>query len=128
VAAWRTPADATGARVVDKVVGMEAAGSSSRARSRWPRGRLRAGPQGRQAARARRTPCPTALEYGEATLEIHRDASRAGERVLLVDDVLATGGTGRATRRWSRLRAVARRRGPDGAQLPARPATIGDSR
>ena len=33
------------------------------------------------------------LEYGEATLEIHRDAVKRGERVLLVDDVLATGGT-----------------------------------
>lgn len=38
-----------------------------------------------------------ALEYGEATLEIHQDAVRPGERVLLVDDVLATGGTARAT-------------------------------
>ncbi|HWB68046.1 MAG TPA: adenine phosphoribosyltransferase [Mycobacteriales bacterium] len=33
------------------------------------------------------------LEYGEATLEVHRDAFSPGERVLLVDDVLATGGT-----------------------------------
>jgi adenine phosphoribosyltransferase len=39
------------------------------------------------------------LEYGRATLEIHRDAIAAGERVLLVDDVLATGGTLAATRR-----------------------------
>ena len=38
-----------------------------------------------------------ALEYGEATLELHRDAVLPGERVLLVDDVLATGGTARAT-------------------------------
>ncbi|GAA1143478.1 adenine phosphoribosyltransferase [Nocardioides aquiterrae] len=38
-----------------------------------------------------------ALEYGEATLEVHRDAVRPGESVLLVDDVLATGGTARAT-------------------------------
>ncbi len=37
------------------------------------------------------------LEYGTATLEIHRDAIRPGERVLIVDDVLATGGTARAT-------------------------------
>lgn len=34
-----------------------------------------------------------ALEYGEATLEVHQDAIRPGQRVLLVDDVLATGGT-----------------------------------
>jgi adenine phosphoribosyltransferase len=37
------------------------------------------------------------LEYGTATLEIHQDAVAAGERVLIVDDVLATGGTARAT-------------------------------
>jgi adenine phosphoribosyltransferase len=37
-----------------------------------------------------------ALEYGTATLEIHRDAIAAGERVLIVDDVLATGGTAKA--------------------------------
>jgi adenine phosphoribosyltransferase len=34
-----------------------------------------------------------ALEYGEATLELHQDAFIAGQRVLVVDDVLATGGT-----------------------------------
>ena len=33
------------------------------------------------------------LEYGEAVMEIHDDAIRAGERVLIVDDLLATGGT-----------------------------------
>jgi adenine phosphoribosyltransferase len=34
-----------------------------------------------------------ALEYGTATLELHTDSLRAGQRVLIVDDVLATGGT-----------------------------------
>lgn len=34
-----------------------------------------------------------ALEYGTATLELHTDALRPGQRVLIVDDVLATGGT-----------------------------------
>ena len=38
-----------------------------------------------------------ALEYGTATLEIHTDAVTPGERVLVVDDVLATGGTAAAT-------------------------------
>jgi len=38
------------------------------------------------------------LEYGQAVLEIHRDAVREGERVLIADDVLATGGTLRAAR------------------------------
>jgi adenine phosphoribosyltransferase len=37
-----------------------------------------------------------ALEYGTDRLEIHEDAIRAGQRVLLVDDVLATGGTMKA--------------------------------
>jgi adenine phosphoribosyltransferase len=36
------------------------------------------------------------LEYGSDTLEVHRDAIPAGARVLIVDDLLATGGTARA--------------------------------
>jgi adenine phosphoribosyltransferase len=36
------------------------------------------------------------LEYGTATLELHTDGIEPGERVLIVDDVLATGGTARA--------------------------------
>ena len=41
--------------------------------------------------------CDYALEYGTNTLEIHRDAIRRGERVIIVDDLLATGGTAQAT-------------------------------
>lgn len=37
------------------------------------------------------------LEYGSDRLEMHRDGIRPGERVLLVDDLVATGGTARAT-------------------------------
>jgi adenine phosphoribosyltransferase len=37
-----------------------------------------------------------ALEYGSATLQMHRDALTAGQSVVLVDDLLATGGTARA--------------------------------
>jgi len=37
------------------------------------------------------------LEYGTASIEVHQDAFVPGERVLIVDDVLATGGTARAT-------------------------------
>jgi adenine phosphoribosyltransferase len=37
------------------------------------------------------------LEYGNDKLEIHRDAIHPGERILIVDDVLATGGTASAT-------------------------------
>lgn len=38
-----------------------------------------------------------ALEYGSNTLEIHRDSIKPGQRVLIVDDLLATGGTVRGT-------------------------------
>ena len=38
-----------------------------------------------------------ALEYGENTLEMHKDAIQKGQRVLIVDDLLATGGTAEAT-------------------------------
>ncbi len=43
-------------------------------------------------------PCETAsmeyeLEYGSAVIEIHRDAIRPGQKVLIVDDLIATGGT-----------------------------------
>ncbi len=37
------------------------------------------------------------LEYGEDALEIHQDAFEEGSRVLIIDDLLATGGTGSAT-------------------------------
>jgi adenine phosphoribosyltransferase len=40
-----------------------------------------------------------ALEYGEAVMELHEDAVKPGERVLLVDDLLATGGTAAAALR-----------------------------
>ncbi|HEX3661783.1 MAG TPA: adenine phosphoribosyltransferase [Acidobacteriaceae bacterium] len=52
----------------------------------------------------RKLPGPTArvtydLEYGSDTLEIHQDAIEPGQRVVLVDDLLATGGTMEATTR-----------------------------
>ncbi|HET7208767.1 MAG TPA: adenine phosphoribosyltransferase [Terriglobales bacterium] len=37
------------------------------------------------------------LEYGTNTLEIHKDAIQSGQRVIIVDDLLATGGTAAAT-------------------------------
>ncbi len=39
------------------------------------------------------------LEYGSATVELHTDAVRAGDRVVLIDDLIATGGTMMAGRR-----------------------------
>jgi len=38
-----------------------------------------------------------ALEYGTNTLEVHKDAIQKGQRVIIVDDLLATGGTAQAT-------------------------------
>ena len=40
--------------------------------------------------------CAYSLEYGEAEIEVHKDAVHEGERVLLIDDLLATGGTAAA--------------------------------
>jgi adenine phosphoribosyltransferase len=44
----------------------------------------------------RRVGCTYDLEYGTDTVEMHEDALRPGERALVVDDVIATGGTARA--------------------------------
>ena len=47
-----------------------------------------------------------ALEYGTDALEMHRDAVTAGDRVLIVDDVLATGGTAEAAAKLVRAHAA----------------------
>ncbi|HSV37721.1 MAG TPA: adenine phosphoribosyltransferase [Nocardioidaceae bacterium] len=90
--------DASGQVVVDKVVGMEARGFILAAPVA-----LALGCGFVPVRKAGKLPGKThavsyALEYGEATLEIHQDGIAPGERVLLVDDVLATGGTVNATR------------------------------
>ena len=51
--------------------------------------------------KAGKLPCETIaqeyeLEYGTATIEIHKDAVKPGQKVLLVDDLMATGGTNEA--------------------------------
>ncbi|WP_122817776.1 adenine phosphoribosyltransferase [Nocardioides pantholopis] len=90
--------DEQGRVVVDKVLGMEARGFILAAPAA-----LALGTGFVPVRKAGKLPRPTHavsydLEYGAATLEIHVDAIAPGDRVLLVDDVLATGGTMRATR------------------------------
>jgi adenine phosphoribosyltransferase len=90
--------DGAAGTVVDKVVGMEARGFILAAPVALALG---AGfvPVRKAGKLPRETHAVSyALEYGEATLELQRDGIAPGERVLLVDDVLATGGTVTATR------------------------------
>jgi adenine phosphoribosyltransferase len=89
--------DASGAVVVDKVVGMEARGFIFAAPVA-----LALGCGFVPVRKPGKLPWETRivsydLEYGSETLEMHTDAIARGERVLIVDDVLATGGTARAT-------------------------------
>ena len=91
--------DSDGVAVVDKVVAMEARGFIFGAPVA-----LALGAGFVPVRKPGKLPRPThaesySLEYGQATLEIHQDAIRPGERILLVDDVLATGGTAAATAR-----------------------------
>ncbi len=109
--------------VVDKVVGMEARGFILAAPVALALGTgfipvRKAGKLPRETHAVSYT-----LEYGEATLEVHRDAIAPGERVLLVDDVLATGGTAAATRQLVEEcgGVCIGGLGPHGAELP-RPA------
>ncbi len=88
---------ASGEVVVDKVIGMEARGFILGAPVALALG---AGfvPVRKHGRLPRATHAVSYdLEYGSATLEIHQDAIAPGERVLLIDDVLATGGTAAAT-------------------------------
>lgn len=89
-------ADAFAATPVDKVLGIEARGFIVAAPVA-----LRLGAGFVPVRKAGKLPWSVhaesySLEYGAATLEIHDDALAAGERALVVDDVLATGGTAQA--------------------------------
>jgi adenine phosphoribosyltransferase len=91
--------DESGSCVVDHVVGIEARGFILAAPVA-----LALGAGLVPVRKAGKLPRATytesyALEYGEAVVEMHQDGLRPGDRVLLVDDVLATGGTVAATRR-----------------------------
>jgi adenine phosphoribosyltransferase len=83
-------------RKVDRVVGIEARGFIFAPMVAY---RLNAGfvpvrkPKKLPAATARAT---YDLEYGKDALEIHRDAIQSGEEILIIDDLLATGGTAAA--------------------------------
>ncbi len=89
--------DASGEVDVDKVVGMEARGFIMAAPVA-----LALGVGFVPVRKPGKLPWETRavsydLEYGSETLEMHVDALAGGDRVLVVDDVLATGGTARAT-------------------------------
>ena len=85
-----------GAQTFDVVAGIEARGFVIAAAVAYATGKGVV-PVRKAGKLPRRTVSATyALEYGEATLEVHADAFGAGERVLVVDDVLATGGTAAA--------------------------------
>jgi len=87
---------AFGRGTVDKVLGIEARGFILAAPVAYHAGAgfVPARKAGKLPA-ARRS-IGYELEYGTETIEVHEDAFRAGERVLIVDDVLATGGTASA--------------------------------
>jgi adenine phosphoribosyltransferase len=87
-----------GDQPVDKVAAIESRGFilGSLVADRLGAGFLPVRKRGKLPAKTRQA--EYALEYGTDAVEIHEDAIAAGDRVLVVDDVIATGGTARAAR------------------------------
>ena len=81
---------------IDRVVGIESRGFifGAAVAERLGAGFVPARKPGKLPARTLRV--EYALEYGTDALEMHQDAVEGGQRVLIVDDLLATGGTARA--------------------------------
>ena len=84
-------------RVIDKVVGIESRGFlfGPQLAYQFSAGFVPVRKPGKLPAET--VSQPYELEYGTDELQMHRDAVGAGERVLIVDDVIATGGTAVAT-------------------------------
>ncbi|MGE5174975.1 MAG: adenine phosphoribosyltransferase [Hyphomicrobiales bacterium] len=91
----------------DRILGIEARGFlvAAALAARWDVGILLARKPGKLPAAAHRQEYE--LEYGRASLETHRDLVPAGARVLIADDVLATGGTAHAALALTRALGLA---------------------
>lgn len=100
-AAWKRAVDALAkpfdAKPPDLLLGVEARGFlvAAALAARWGAGIVLARKPGKLPGASHRE--AYALEYGTATLESHRDILEGGSRILIADDVLATGGTAQAS-------------------------------
>ena len=85
--------DSAGGQKIDKVVGIDARGFifAAAVADRLGAGFVPVRKKGKLPWKTRQV--AYSLEYGESVVELHEDAVLAGESVLLVDDLLATGGT-----------------------------------
>jgi adenine phosphoribosyltransferase len=88
--------DTAGGRKIDKVVGIDARGFifAAAVADRLGAGFVPVRKKGKLPWKTHQS--AYSLEYGEAIVELHEDAVNPGESILLVDDLLATGGTAAA--------------------------------